>query len=58
MKSKQQKELPYRFTCPIPVENLGPAKYTEEELLLIKEEVKRAKIKEERNRKEKKQNNN
>ena len=53
MKSKERKELPYRLTCPIPVENLGPAKFTEEELRLINEEVKRAKIKEERNRKEK-----
>lgn len=53
MKNKQQKKLPYRFTCPIPVIDLGPCEITEEDLRLVAEEEERERVEEEKARKEK-----
>ena len=58
MRHKEQKKMPYRFTCPFPVEVIGYREATKEELRLIAKEEEKERLEEERKRKEKKQNNN
>lgn len=53
MKNKKQKELPYRFTCPIPSICGGDFEITEEELRLVAEEKERERLEKEKARKEK-----
>ena len=56
MKKNKKNELPYRFTCPIPVIVVGHgAKVTEEELQMIREFEEQQRLEEERERLEEEQ---